>query len=383
VAYGSGFDGKAMRIGIDATGLGGPKTGTAVYLAEILAAWSCDKSLNHEFIVFATPQARAHLVGLEDDSRFTFIDAPSHRHWRVLWQQTVLPLQLMTRRVHVHWGTGFVLPLLGTCPMVVTVHDLTFQMYPQLHERIKRIYFPAMIQASVAKARQVLTISQATKADLHRLIPASRCKTKVTLLAARDLGFITDAMVNKDKIDNFCHPYVLFVGTFEPRKNLARLLEAWQGLSADTRGVTRLVLLGATGWLMNESMDHLRADDSVVLAGQVTDEALGQWMSRAQAFLYPSLYEGFGLPVIEAMAQGIPVLTSNIGATREVAGSAALLVDPTSVESIRDGLARLLSEPELCEYFRRAGRQRAASFSWSDTAQQTLQTLREVGDHRE
>lgn len=366
-----------MRIGIDATGLGGPKTGTAVYLAEILAAWSSDKALNHEFLIFATPQARAHLAMLERDVRFAFIDAPKHRHWRVLWQQTVLPMYLIAKRVQVHWGTGFVLPLLGTCPMVVTVHDLTFQMYPQLHERIKRIYFPAMIKASVMKARRVLTISQATEVDLHRLLPASRGKTRVTLLAARKL----DAVVDTHAQLAICpYPYVLFVGTFEPRKNLSRLLQAWQGLSASSRGDTRLVLLGATGWLMDESMGHLKADTSVVLAGHVTDRELSQWMSAAKAFLYPSLYEGFGLPVIEAMAQGIPVLTSNIGATREVAGGAALLVDPSSVESIRNGLTQLLSDADLCAHLRDAGRQRAACFNWSDTAQQSLQTLCEVGE---
>ncbi len=366
-----------MRIGIDATGLGGPKTGTAVYVAEILSAWSQDKTLKHEFVVFATDKARAHLVGLGLDERFTWVRAPDHRHWRVLWQQLVLPWRLAQHRVDVHWGTGFVLPVLARCPMVLTVHDLTFQLFPQLHERIKRYYFPAIIRASVGKAKAVLAISRSTQADLHRLLPASAGKTHVTLLAGRPLKG-DQASRAAHGHDGPEYPYLLFVGTVEPRKNLERLVQAWQEVPPAIRGQTRLVVIGATGWLVDEWMARLNTTDAVDFKGSVTDKELGHWMAGALAFLYPSLYEGFGLPVVEAMAQGLPVLTSDVGATKEVAGDAALLVEPGSVDSIRAGLVQLLTDGSLRASLAEKGRQRAAAFSWAHTARQTMDVLQAV-----
>ena len=148
-----------MRISIDATGLGGPKTGTAVYLTEILSVWNSESSIDHEFVLFASPMAMSHLAELDLDTRFHFVQAPAHRHVRVLWQQTMMPWHIFRLHIDVHWGTGFVLPLLSRKPMVLTVHDMTFQLFPEMHERVKRYYFPAMIKASVRKAATVIAIS--------------------------------------------------------------------------------------------------------------------------------------------------------------------------------------------------------------------------------
>ena len=361
-----------MRISIDATGLGGPKTGTSVYLAEILAAWTRDRSIAHEFVVFATPRALQHLTALQLDERFRFVTAPDNRVVRMLWQQTVMAWHILRLRVDAHWGTGFVLPLLSMRPMVVTVHDLTFQLFPAVHERVKRYYFPAMIKAAVSRARYVLAISESTRNDLHRLLPRSRGKTFVTLLAARRLAETgRHEMTSSDVADR----YVLFVGTVEPRKNLERLIAAWQSIAASDRGTARLVIVGATGWLVDRMLSHSFAEHAIEFKGFVSDEELARLMRGALAFVYPSLYEGFGLPVLEAMAQGIPVLTSDVGATREVAGDAALLVDPVSTSSIRDGLVRLLSDEALRRELSRRGMERAAAFSWERTAADTLAVI--------
>lgn len=360
-----------MRISIDATGLGGPKTGTSVYLAEILAAWNRNRLVDHEFLIFATPRAHTHLVGLELDNRFRFISAPDSRAIRMLWQQTVMPWHISRSRVDVHWGTAFVLPLLSKKPMVVTVHDLTFQLFPAVHERVKRYYFPAMIKAAVSKARYVVAVSESTRADLCRLLPKSREKTTVTLLAAR--RFASRARPSESPYG--AGGYVLFVGTVEPRKNLERLIAAWQAIDRRERGDARLVIVGATGWLVDAMLSRSLVQDSVEFKGFVEDEDLADLMQGAMVFVYPSLYEGFGLPVLEAMAQGIPVLTSDVGATREVADAAALLVDPSSTASIRDGLARLLNDTALRRDLARLGVERAASFSWERTAADTLAVL--------
>lgn len=258
--------------------------------------------------------------------------------------------------------------------MVLTIHDLTFQLFPQVHERIKRYYFPAIMRASVRKAQVVIVISESTRHDLYRLIPASVGKTSVTLLAARrmvDAEPVRAAAPLHAGIDD----YVLFVGTVEPRKNLARLIRAWESLPPGIRGRTKLLVAGATGWLVDDLLNRRCKAESIRFLGHVDDAELAMLMRRAKAFLYPSLYEGFGLPVVEAMSVGVAVLTSNVGATREIAEGAAMLVDPTSEESIRTGLERLLGDSDLRLALGRLGQTRAAEFSWTRTSRETLQLI--------
>lgn len=364
-----------MRIGIDATGLGGPKTGTAVYVAEILSAWNRDRTIGHDFVVFASPKALEHLSTLNLDRRFRFIKAPDNRYVRTLWQQSVMAWQVEKLKVDVHWGSAFVIPLLSTRPMVVTVHDLTFLLFPSVHEWIKRYYFPAIIRAAVNKARYVLAVSESTRNDLHRLLPASRGKTVVTLLAARGLPADRPRALTQDHVNNRGGHYVLFVGTVEPRKNLERLIAAWRSVAPRDKGDTRLVIVGATGWLVDNMLSRFSSEDAIEFKGFVGDDDLARLMRRAMALVYPSLYEGFGLPVLEAMALGIPVLTSNIGATRELADGAALLVDPSSIPSIREGLSRLLKDEVLRRQLSQSGFERATFFSWERTAAETLAVI--------
>lgn len=364
-----------MRISIDATGLGGPKTGASVYLIEILSVWNRDRSINHEFVIFVTPRAQRHLTALELDGRFRFMIAPDNRHIRTLWQQTIMAWHVYRLHVGVHWGTGFVLPLLSTRPMVVSIYDLTFQLFPAVHERIKRYYFPAMIKAAVSKAKYVLAISETTRNDLHRLLPMSRDKTVVTLLAARKLA---SGMRHEDSLNQSSSVgdgYMLFVGTVEPRKNLERLIAAWLSIVPEDRNGVRLVIAGATGWMVDNLLSRSVTEHAIEFKGFVSDDELAHLMRGAMAFVYPSLYEGFGLPVLEAMAQGIPVLTSNVGATREVAEDAALLIDPVSTSSIRDGLVQLLNDEALRRKLSRLGMERSASFSWERTAKDTLAVI--------
>ena len=359
-----------MKIGIDATGFGATKTGTVAYLTEILACWNADKSLNHRFFIFVSPKAAHHLLALRLDDRFVLVHAPDHRHWRVIWQQLVLPFKITRLQLDAHWGSAFVLPLLSSTPMVVTVHDLTFELFPEHHERIKRLYFPAIIRASVRRAKRVLAISAATREDLYKLIPASHDKTTVTLLAARtiDSDVVAASPVR--------HPYVLFLGTLEPRKNLGRLIKAWQSLTTDVRQDWKLLVIGATGWMLRPPTpgDEQRAQ-GIEFLGQLEDADLAVYLRHAQVLAYPSIYEGFGLPVIEAMQMGVPVLTSDVGATREVAADAACLVDPGSVTSIAQGLASLLMSPERRHELSVKGAARAALFSWQNTASLTLSAI--------
>lgn len=387
-----------MKITIDATGLSPHKTGTVTYLIEILAQWNLNPALSHRFLIFCTPRTRHHFDQLGLDSRFQLVMAPRAKLAQLLWQQTLLPLYLWRHAIDVHWGPGFVLPRLGLCPMVVTIHDMTFDLFPEVHEPVKRFYFPFMIRKAVKQAKHVLAVSESTASDLEHLIPGSSGKTVVTYLAARTLAvtegacgakahqsgivpefdpFESQAQIQTQTLGSLVNPrstpYVLFIGTLEPRKNLDRLLQAWGRLLPEVHGECRLVVIGVKGWMVDQL--PAKGIESVEFLGHVSDQQLQVYLQGACCFVYPSLYEGFGLPVLEAMAAGVPVLTSSVGATREIAKGAALLVDPSSVDDIRNGMKRLLTEPDLRKQLSEAGLKRAREFSWARTANLTLETL--------
>jgi glycosyltransferase involved in cell wall biosynthesis len=367
-----------MRISIDATGLGEYKTGTAVYIVEILSIWSQDKTIAHDFLIFASPKAKEHLLSINLDDRFKIIDSPNNRLVRAVWQHTFLAWKINQLNVDVHWGVGFILPLLSNRPMVVSIFDLTFQLFPEVHERFKRLYFPAMIRFAVNHAKYVIAISETTRNDLYRLLPNSKNKTVVTLLAARKISQGNKNKVVHNQVNT--DSYILFTGTVEPRKNLARLISAWQAIDTQQRKDIKLYVVGATGWLVENLLKRPPHEDNIEFKGFVSDERLSALMQDAMAFVYPSLYEGFGLPVLEAMANGIPVLTSNTGATKEIADGAALLVDPTCIASIKEGLIKILSQPEFRLELATKGLQRAATFTWKKTAQETLLVIQKAAN---
>lgn len=366
-----------LTIAVDASGLGRFKTGTAVYALEILRAWNIDKSVNARFHIFLSPKTKPYFDELGLDGRFCYHLAPNSRAVRSAWQQLILPIAVARLGCDVLWGTSFVVPVLARCPRVVTIHDLTFRILPAAHERLKRWYFRMVVAGSVKTAHSVLSVSETTKRDLVHYYPGTARKTWVTLLGARSFG-CEPANQIAAAMQNSGHAYVLALGTLEPRKNIPRLLRVWRSLTPSARGDTQLYVAGADGWLMGDIKDkETDADTSVRFLGHLDEKRLRELLRGAQFLAYPSLYEGFGLPVIEAMNLGIPVLTSNCGATAEVAGDAACLVDPLCDESVRAGLENLLTDAALRRTLAEKGRMRAQGFSWGQTAKLTYEKLSE------
>jgi glycosyltransferase involved in cell wall biosynthesis len=259
-------------------------------------------------------------------------------------------------------------------PTAVVVYDLVPWVDPEHAQaraaRIER----ATIRPALARAASLPCISDATRADLVRLFPRAAGKATTIPLAADPAFGEPVASPGHPSLDV---PYVLAVGTLEPRKNLERLISAWTSLSREVRGDHVLALVGPRGWDDAPILAAAR-DAGVRLLGRVDEDELRALYAGAAAFAYPSLYEGFGLPVLEAMAAGAPVLTSDRSSLPEVTGDAALLVDPTDVAAIGAGLTRLLTEPALREDLRARGRARAAAFSWERTARETLALLRGI-----
>jgi len=261
--------------------------------------------------------------------------------------------------------------------LVVTVHDLAFERFPELLPRRWRWLYRAGLRAAIKRAHAIVVPSLSTAGDLLARTSIDADRVHITPLAPSLAGSDEEPAEALLRL-GVTSPYVLSVGTVEPRKNLLRLVRAYRQVAPEIPHA--LVLAGPPGWQSAELEAELlrTGPGSIVRTGHVSDPDLDALYRGADAFAYPSLYEGFGLPVIEAMARGVATVTSNTSSLPEVAGDAALLVDPEDVGEIADALARVLTDAALAEDLRRRGRERAAAFSWDATARATLDVYRHV-----
>ncbi len=269
----------------------------------------------------------------------------------------------------VHY-TNAVAPPRATVPFVLTIHDLSIVRLPGSHPARRLGIVPFMLWAA-RRARLVIVPSVATADEVRKLLRVPHHRIAVIPLAPRvPLTEITDAGV-LDRLDLRENEYVLALGTIEPRKNHAGLLAAFEAVAAMMPDL-RLVFVGGDGWRegrFRRALERSRVRDRVVLAGHQPDAALSALLASCAAMAYPSVYEGFGLPILEAMAAGVPVVTSRASSMIEVAGGAAILVDPLDVASIADGILEALQRrDELAA----AGRARAATRTWLDVGLETL-----------
>ena len=297
---------------------------------------------------------------------------------RVAWEQLAQPGALRRIGADLVHGPVFVAPLFAPCPAVVTIHDLSFIRFPDLFRPANRLYLTALTRLSARRARRLIAVSKHAAAESARLLSVSPERIDV-IYHGVDPAFRplpADEVAAFRQRRRLPERFAFFVGTLEPRKNLARLVEAF-ARARDAR--IGLVLAGGKGWLYDELFARVEAcglSDQVIFPGYVTNEELPLWYNAATLLAYPSVYEGFGLPVLEAQACGTPVLTSNLSSLPEAAGGAAVMVDPYDVEALADGLNRLLTDESLRNDLRAAGLARAGQFTWSRAAQETARTYR-------
>nr|WP_286207195.1 glycosyltransferase family 1 protein [Thermomicrobium sp. CFH 73360] len=311
-------------------------------------------------------------------------------HWpterpsvRIAWEQLVGPWA--TRDCTVIHGPVHVLPLALAPPGVVTVHDLAFVYFPEHYPAAKRWYLRLLTGLSVRRARRVIAVSETTRRDVVRTygIAPERISTIPNGIDA-DWRRIDDAELERWRgQQGLPERFLLFVGTVQPRKNLIALLEAFAQLGPEFPWP--LFVVGAAGWL--DSPIYRRVEDlglarRVRFTGYVPPEELRYWYSAATIFIYPSLYEGFGLPVLEAMACETPVITSNCSALPEVAGDAAVLVEPTDPLAIAAAIQSLVMDEERRRVLAQAGRERARQFTWERTARETAAVYRALSEQR-
>jgi glycosyltransferase involved in cell wall biosynthesis len=341
-----------LRVAVDATAVPARLTGAGVYTSRLLAALARRDDVDLD--VFAARGSAALLAG------------PGLRLHQVA----------AARVLH---GVHYELPLRGTggLAQVVTVHDLTLVTHAEWHEPSKVWYFRRAMRHAVAAAERVLCVSAATARDATRHLGVPPERIDVTPLGT-DLAPATEAAVHdlRDRL-GLTGPYLLGLGTLEPRKDLPTLVRAFATLAGELPHT--LVLAGLAGWgsgALAEAVAASGVADRVLLPGYVPEADKAALFTGADLFVYPSRYEGFGLPVLEAMACGVPVLTTTGGSLPEVAGDAALLVDPGEPDLLAGAMARLLGDPAARARLARRGRARAAAQTWERCAALTADAYR-------
>jgi glycosyltransferase involved in cell wall biosynthesis len=294
---------------------------------------------------------------------------------------TSLPYWARADRPDAFWGPAHRLPLQlpASTARVVTVHDLCWRQAPQTMRASTRWLDRLLMPRAIRQADKVIAVSHATAHDLREAFPAAAGKIAVVPEGASPLP--QPQAVGTLRTFGIDAPFILFVGTLEPRKNLARLLEAFALLRSEPTHPPLLVIAGGAGWgaqALQQRCQALGIAPHVKLLGRVDDQALATLYRHALFLAMPSLYEGFGLPLVEAMANGTPVLTSNTASMPEVAGKAGLLVDPLSVASIHHGMREIAGNATLRQQMADAAWEQARLFSWRQSAQATFEVLQQA-----
>ncbi len=365
-----------MRIGFDVTSLAVTRSGVGTYTANLL------DHLRHAPDDVLVPLAHRPVLLGPTAERV----GRGRRLNKTFWMQAVLPRELDRLGIEIAHFTNGVAPLVAPCPIVLTVHDMTLWLYPRYHPLRRLLTVRPILPLAVRRASAIVAVSQSAKRDLVRILGVPPERVHVVHSAAAPcfrplpLGAGLDTVRQAYGLPD---RFVLFVGSLEPRKNLVRLLEAFARLDPDLRASVGLVLAGPRGWKdtpIFEAVQRLGIAGSVRFLGYVPSDRLVELYNLAEVLAFPSLYEGFGLPVVEAMACGTAVLTTRRGGLAEAAGEAAEFVEPLRVESIQAGLERVLRDSTRRDELRALGLAQASRFSWAATATSTRHLYQMVAD---
>jgi glycosyltransferase involved in cell wall biosynthesis len=376
---GGGYD-VQVRIGIDARKL--HDFGIGTYIRNLLRQLArLDRQT--EFVLLCRPEDMPSLASLGENLRPV---AETSRNYSII-EQIKIPLALKRERVTLFHAPHYVLPPLVACRSVVTIHDCIHLMFPQyLPNRLALGYARASIFAAARRATRVLTVSESSKRDILRFVDIKPEKIDV-IYNAYDERFAVEP--REEDVDRVRERYqlhdefVLYAGNVKPHKNLERLIEAFHLVRRRGLDHLRLVLIGdeiSTYAALRRAVHRHQLHPYVRFLGYLPEETLGVMYRLAGVFVFPSLYEGFGLPPLEAMASGTPVVTSNVSSLPEVAGDAAVLVDPYDPNAIANGIYQVLTDDQLRRDLRARGAARARQFSWEQSARRVREIYGEVGE---
>ncbi len=364
---------RAPRIGINAHLLSGKagyrRAGIHQYIAQILRHLP-DTENGFAYVLFSR-----QIAEFEQLRGFTAVSSrlpTENKLMRILWEQFVWPWLEMKQNLDLSHSMAFVSPLLSRKRSVVTVYDLSFLHFPDRFPRLQRLYLSKMTRRACQKAQRVLTISESSRQDVHRFFDIPLTQIDVVLPGV-DACYhpLPTGEVAKFKAKKGIGRFILHVGTLQPRKNIPTLLEAFAQLNIPD---LQLVLVGGKGWLYDDIFAQVQAlgiAAKVIFTGYVPDIELPLWYNAADLFVFPSVYEGFGMPVVEAMACGTPVVASRSSSIPEAVGDAGLLFDPHSVSELVVCMQTVLRNPAQQATMKEKGVCHARNFSWQRAATET------------
>src|SRR5687767_2737787 len=368
-----------MRVGFEASALQGCKSGVGYYTENLLSS-IMRTAPEHDYVLFTNREMNGSWRRLGNERLY------DRRHFpvRALWMQAVLPGSLRDVRPDVCHFTNYLAPLSCDCPQIVTIYDMTVFITPRYHHFKKLVLDRTLIPRVARRADAIITVSNSARYDILRHLKVPREKVKVIAGGVSSHFRPVDDQAQLDAVRSkygLHQPFILYVGTIEPRKNLTRLIQAFSDLKKS--GLPhKLVIVGQQGWQVGPifaEVERLGLAKDVLFTGYVPLEELPALYSLCESMAFPSLYEGFGLPVLEAMACGAAVVTSRSSSLIEVAGEAALLVNPLSVDEIADSLRRLHRDPDLRAELRQHGIARSSQFTWEAAARSTLDLYETIG----
>lgn len=379
-----------MRIGIDCRTILNPEKGEGAgighYTYQLVRHLLKIDKKNDYFLFFdRTVQERRLVKFKQENVRIKFFPFIQYAKFMPGGYSHFLASAFLGRhKLDVFHSPTLSLPQSYRAPSVVTAHDLTVYKFPKLYTDKQSTFLKTIIPLAVKQAKKIIAVSQSTKKDLSEIFGVENEKIKV-IYHGLDERFFRKS--KSEEIDNIKTKfkiksnYLLFLGTLESRKNIIRIIEAYERLREKINYQYQLVLAGAPGFNFKEikqKIDKSKYKEDIILPGYIKADDLDPLFEKAKIFVFPTLYEGFGLPVLEAMANGVPVVTSNISSLPEIAEGNAILVDPLNVADITQALFDLLTKPELWQKISQCGKERAKKFNWDKSAQETLNLYQET-----
>ncbi|MFH1846633.1 MAG: glycosyltransferase family 1 protein [Candidatus Omnitrophota bacterium] len=368
-----------MRIGINARYLQNTRTGIARYVYSLLANLK-KVDAGNEYVLFL---GGSRLV-LDDIESLGFLNDVSkmpttNQILKIVWQHFYVPKRIKDLAIDVFHEPTFIAPYFKRCPTVVTIHDLAYKFLPDCYTLRNRLYLDLLMKKSINTSDKVIVISENTKKDVLLNFDIKEQKVEVLPLSV-DESFYPIADRKEEQLASVKSKYgitqdfILTVSLISPRKNLVNLIRAFAKLKKMKASLHQLVIVGKKGWLFKKIFEEVVAcgyEKDIIFCDFVSHEDLVKLYNAAEVFVYPSLYEGFGLPLLEAMACDCPVVASNISSIPEVCADAAILFDPHNFVEIANAIGQVLTESSLKKSLIEKGRIRAAFFSWRKTAEGT------------
>ncbi|MHB8276106.1 MAG: glycosyltransferase family 4 protein [Candidatus Humimicrobiaceae bacterium] len=342
-----------MKIAIDATIVRKENTGTGFYILNLLNGLLKVDAKN-EYIIFIDESVARNMLKIEKNNFKIVNKVFKYKLTRILWQLILLPMILKKKKVDILHSANYVTPLykLGF-KIIVTIHDLTFILFPEKYTVTKRLFYRLMIPIFVKISDKIIAISNNTKSDILKIFKVTDEKVVVIYATcSENFNSIIDENKNLEVLSkyNINKAYMLFVGMIEPRKNIISILNAFKEMDKEIDA--DLVIVGKKGWYFKEIEDFVieskkfNLKNKIIFTGYVPENEIKSLFQNALFFIFPSFYEGFGLPPLQAMVCGTPVITSNISSLPEVVGDAAIYIDPYKLEELKDAMVYLYKNSE-------------------------------------